>query len=109
MTTALALPSEENPLAPLSGQFALRGSTSAEQVNDVPSPVGTRPFGLRRATAARQGVTIPAWTYDGDAQMAVDAFGVPLIELPTMGDPTAKTTASVDGEDPPSSEDWIND
>jgi hypothetical protein len=70
-----------DPLAPVSGQFALAGSTRV--VDGEPSPTGLRPWGLRRARPAR---------------------GVPL-----AGEPTALTTSSVDGEDPPSSEDWIND
>ncbi|ONI83533.1 hypothetical protein ALI22I_34140 [Saccharothrix sp. ALI-22-I] len=109
MTTALTPPPELDPFAPVSGQFALRGSTSVEQVTDIPSPAGIRPFGLRRATPVRPGVTIQEWTYDSEAQKAVDAFGVPLIDLPHMGPPTANTTSSVDGEDPPSAEDWNND
>lgn len=110
MTTALVRQPEADPFAPLSGQFALSGSTSVEQVGDAPSPAGIRPFGLLRAAPARPGRTIPAWTYDSDAQKAVDAFGVPLIESPMMGrDPSADTTATVDGEDGPSSEDWNND
>jgi hypothetical protein len=44
--------------------------------------------------------------YDHHQQLAVDTSGTPLI---TMGPPTANTTSSVDGEDPPSSEDWYND
>lgn len=70
-----------DPFAPVSGQFALAGSTLA--TNDEPSPAGTRPWGLRRARPARV--------------------------VPFSGEPTALTTSSVDGEDPPSSEDWIND
>ncbi|GAA3012115.1 putative ATP-grasp-modified RiPP [Actinokineospora diospyrosa] len=109
MITTHAQAPEADPFAPLSGQFALHGSTSVERANDFPTPAGIRPFGLRRATPVRPGTVIPEWTYDSDAQKAVATSGVPLIELPSMGDPTAKTTSSVDGEDPPSSEDWVND
>jgi putative ATP-grasp target RiPP len=44
--------------------------------------------------------------YDHEQQVAVDVNGAPLI---SMGDPSADTTSTVDGEDPPSSEDWNND
>lgn len=71
-----------DPFAPVSGRFALAGSSRVPNV-DEPSPAGVRPWGLRRACPARS------------AAMS--------------GDPTALTTSSVDGEDPPSSEDWIND
>lgn len=72
-----------DPLAPIGGQFALAGSTSGGNADDVPSDAEIRPWGLRRARPARPAVV--------------------------RGEPTALTTSSVDGEDPPSSEDWIND
>ncbi len=98
-----------DPLAPVSAQFALDGTTFTEQGDDVPSPAGVRPWGLRRALSAGGGCELPAWTYDGVQQKAVDLDGRPLIELPMSGPPTANTTSSTDGEDPPSSEDWYND
>lgn len=98
-----------DPLAPATARFALAGATFAERRADVASPAGTRPFGLRRATSAGSGITIPAWRYDGRTQKAVDLSGRPLIDLPRMGPPTANTTSSVDGEDGPSAEDWLND
>ncbi|GLY50976.1 hypothetical protein [Lentzea sp. NBRC 102530] len=72
-----------DPLAPISGQFALVGTISRGNTEDMPSGAETRPWGLRRARPARPAVV--------------------------RGEPTALTTSSVDGEDPPSSEDWIND
>ncbi|SDM53345.1 hypothetical protein SAMN04488074_1238 [Lentzea albidocapillata subsp. violacea] len=72
-----------DPLAPVSGQFALAGSTGTIDAGAMPSPDGVRPWGLRRAHPARP--------------------------VPVSGEPTALTTSSVDGEDPPSAEDWIND
>lgn len=94
-----------DPLAPVSARIALAGSRFTAQPQDIASPVGLRPWGLRRVRPARSGVALPAWTYDPDRQVAVGAAGTPLV----AGEPTAVTTSSVDGEDPPSSEDWIND
>jgi putative ATP-grasp target RiPP len=74
----------------------------------VPSSVGIRPWGLRHLTAATTDdlTVLSGVRYDHDKQLAVDPSGTPLI---TMGPPTAQTTSTVDGEDPPSSEDWHND
>lgn len=69
----------------------------------------TRTGGLRRALPAGAGRVLPYWIYDEQQQKAVDPTGCPLIELPVMGDPSADTTSTVDGEDGPSSEDWDND
>jgi putative ATP-grasp target RiPP len=99
-----------DPLAPVSAQFALDGASFTGRRNDVASPDGVRPWGLRRAVLAGAGRVLPNWTYDAQQQKAVDSAGHPLIELPIMGgDPSADTTATVDGEDGPSSEDWDND
>ncbi|MGH8966828.1 MAG: putative ATP-grasp-modified RiPP, partial [Actinomycetes bacterium] len=96
-----------DPLAPVSGQLALHGSTFTERREDEPSPVGVRPWGLRRARPATgPGRVLPAWRYDEREQVAVEiASGLPLI---VAGDPSADTTSTTDGEDPPSSEDWDN-
>jgi putative ATP-grasp target RiPP len=95
-----------DPFAPTSAQFALDGSTFGPQRADHPSPLGVRPWGLRRARPAGPGHPVPAWRYDEPTQMAVEiATGLPLI----VAGPTANTTASTDGEDGPSSEDWNND
>lgn len=98
-----------DPLAPASAQFALTGTSFTERRDDVSSPTGVRPFGLRRARPAAPGAASPAWHYDPRVQQAVDATGRRLIDLPRMGPPTASTTSSVDGEDGPSAEDWLND
>ncbi|MFI6031877.1 putative ATP-grasp-modified RiPP [Amycolatopsis magusensis] len=99
-----------DPCAPPSAQFALHGASFASRGEDVASPDGTRPWGLRRALPAGAGRDLPTWTYDEKRQMAVDTTGRPLIESPTLGgDPSADTTSTVDGEDGPSSEDWNND
>lgn len=95
------------PLVPVSAQLALHGSTFTERRDDQPSPVGVRPWGLRRARPAGPGTVIPAWRYDEEEQIAVDvASGLPLTAAKP---PSAKTTSRTDGEDPPSSEDWNND
>lgn len=96
-----------DPLAPVSAQVALHGSTFIDRRQDEPSPVGVRPWGLRRARPAGRGNTIPAWRYDEAEQIAVDVeSGLPLIAAKP---PTATTTSATDGEDPPSAEDWNND
>jgi putative ATP-grasp target RiPP len=97
-----------DPLAPVSAQLALNGSTFTERRADQPSPVGARPWGLRRARPATgPGRVLPTWRYDEREQMAVEiASGLPLI---VTGDPSADTTETTDGEDGPSSEDWNND
>lgn len=58
-------------------------------------------------------------SYDADQQLLVDTSGQTVVDQstntpasvfgPVAGPPTAPTTPTVDGEDPPSSEDWIND
>jgi putative ATP-grasp target RiPP len=96
-----------DPLAPASAQLALHGATFTERRQDQPSPTGVRPWGLRRARPAGNGTIIPAWRYDRDEQIAVEVeSGLPLIAAKP---PTANTTQSTDGEDPPSAEDWNND
>jgi len=97
----------DDPLAPVSAQLALHGSTFTERRDDLPSAVGVRPWGLRRARSVEPGSSIPAWRYDEEEQIVVDAdSGLPLIAAKP---PTANTTQRTDGEDPPSSEDWNND
>lgn len=109
MTAAMTEVPAADPFAPAGAQFALDGASFTSRRDDVASPVGVRPWGLRRALPAGAGRVLPNWTYDPAKQKAVDATGRPLIELPTMGDPSASTTSTVDGEDGPSSEDWDND
>jgi putative ATP-grasp target RiPP len=109
MTAAVIELPDADPLASVSAQFALTGSTFEQRVDDMPSREGVRPWGLRRAVPAGAGRVLPEWNYDAEQQKAVDGAGVPLIDSPRMGPPTAHTTAGTDGEDPPSSEDWIND
>jgi putative ATP-grasp target RiPP len=98
-----------DPLAPVSAQLALNGSTwSVDRRDDQPSVVGVRPWGLRRALPATgPGRVLPAWRSDEREQLAVEIdSGLPLI---VAGDPSADTTSTTDGEDGPSSEDWDND
>lgn len=103
----------DDPLASGGGQFPLCAPTGTVAADDEPCPVGLRPWGLRTLTVAAggRGTAVPA-RYDHERQVAVDRSGTPLIELPSAGkkgDPSADTTSTVDGEDPPSSEDWKND
>ena len=99
----------DDPLASASGQFPLAAASGIPASQDFPSPVGLRPWGLRTLTVSgRQGDdgSLTMVRYDHDQQVAVDPSGIPLF---ASGDPSADTTSSVDGEDPPSSEDWHND
>lgn len=98
----------DDPIASASGRFPLVAPDGTLPSEDVPSPVGTRPWGLRQLAAATadSGSGLSGARYDHDLQLAVDPSGTPLI---TTGPPTANTTSTVDGEDPPSSEDWHND
>ncbi len=99
----------EDPLAAADEQFPLGRPDDAPASWDEPSPVGVRPWGLRRMGP----VKVPSrrwlsWGYDHRRQLATDHADVALLDL-VSGPPTAPTTQSVDGEDPPSSEDWVND
>ncbi|MPZ64440.1 MAG: hypothetical protein GEU83_02555 [Pseudonocardiaceae bacterium] len=99
----------DDPLAPSGEQFPLARPDTAPPSWDEPSPPGSRPWGLRRMgpvmTPSRQGL---GWGYDHEQQLATGPDGVALLDF-AAGPPTAPTTQTVDGEDPPSSEDWIND
>ncbi|MGH4021161.1 MAG: hypothetical protein ACRDT0_18430 [Pseudonocardiaceae bacterium] len=104
MTTAF-----DDPLAPAGARFPLGRPDTAAPSWDEPSPDGVRPWGLLRMgpvmTPSRQWLT---WDYDHQRQLATGRDGVALLDV-ASGPPTAPTTQSVDGEDPPSSEDWNND
>jgi len=100
-----------DPVASASGQFALCRPTVDVPVAEVPAETGVRPWGLRAMTAARPAdLRLPAFRYDHVRQVAVldDGSGRRLVDA-VAGPPTAPTTQNVDGEDPPSSEDWKND
>jgi len=99
-----------DPIASYSGQVPLAPPANAPLSQDVPSPVGVRPWGLRTLrTASGEAGEWMGWSYDHEEQVAVDATGRPVVDRVIAGPPTAYTTSSVDGEDPPSSEDWVND
>lgn len=99
----------DDALAPSGEQFPLARPDTAPPSWDEPSPPGVRPWGLLRMgrvmTSHAQRLTCG---YDHERQLTTDLDGVALLDL-TAGPPTAPTTQTVDGEDPPSSEDWIND
>lgn len=109
----MAAPTDEFATAPLvsiSGQFAMTGPRGAPLPDEPPSATGVRPWGLRDlAESDSLGRTTLAGTYCPALQSTVDLGGRPVVGGALMGDPTANTTGSVDGEDPPSSEDWTND
>lgn len=86
-----------------------------EHSNDTdPESAPVVPWNLKRGTVPSPGST-DSWRgvrYDPEQQLLV-RDGLPLASQASGGliasDPTANTTSSTDGEDPPSSEDWIND
>lgn len=98
------------PVASVSGRLAL-SRPSGRPCDDQPSEAGVRPWGLRRMGPVMHSAgKFASVRYDDNRQLAVDAAGVALIDrTPVMAKPTANTTSTVDGEDPPSSEDWNND
>lgn len=97
-----------DPFATHSAQFPLSRGVTASAANEQPSPVGARPWGLRRMacpTASVSADRVEA-TYDPRRQLHVDRQGRPVV---TMGDPTAVTTGSTDGSEGDPSEDYHND
>ncbi|MGH2869337.1 MAG: hypothetical protein ACRDNK_17465, partial [Solirubrobacteraceae bacterium] len=68
MTAAVVKIPEVDPFAPVSAQFALDGASFISRRNDVASPDGVRPWGLRRALPAGAGRVLPNWTYDEQQQ-----------------------------------------
>lgn len=103
-TTSLA-----DPLASGSARFPLGRPSDEPPEVDAPSPIGLRPWGLRRLGPVF-GTTgaWSAWRYDHERQIAVDGSGRAMLDI-VDGPPTAPTTPPTDGEDPPSGEDWRND
>jgi putative ATP-grasp target RiPP len=99
----------DDPMASLSGRFPLGSPAGTPASMDVPSTVGLRPWGLRNLTDARPArQNAPTVRYDAVRQLGVGPDGT-VAARNHGGPPTANTTSSVDGEDPPSSEDWNND
>jgi hypothetical protein len=93
------------PVASVSGQFALCRPTVDIPVAEVPVEMDVRPRGLRAMTAARPiDSRLPAFRYDhhvGQVAVLDDGSGRWLVDA-VAGPPTAPTTQTVDGEDPPS-------
>lgn len=116
MTTASPTQGFVNdPVVSISGQMALARPDDLV-CEDQPSSEDVRPWNLRRMGSVM--TTNGRWSsvsYDHDQQVAVTASRQPVLDEhrrtggPVAGPPTAPTTPPVDGEDPPSSEDWIND
>lgn len=104
MTAALIAPGfADEPLASHSAQFPL-GRPYTAPGNDTPSDAGVRPWNLR----LMEPVTMPAApreraAYDPMQQVSVNRYG-----LPVLGDPTANSVSSGDGDEGPS-EDWTYD
>lgn len=114
-----------DPLASPSGRFAL-ARPAGLPAPDQPSSKELRPWGLRRmGPVALPADRLAGYRYDPVQQVSLGADGTPLAigalaggnanttstigGALVAGPPTAPTTSTVDGEDPPSSEDWIND
>lgn len=107
MHTAVSDRFASDPIASDSAQFPLSRGSISSAPDESPSPVGVRPWGLRRmAEIPFDGAPSPAGTYDPIQQIRIDATGRPLIE---MGPPTAPTTGSMDGSEGDPSEDYHND
>ncbi|MBV9143397.1 MAG: putative ATP-grasp-modified RiPP [Pseudonocardiales bacterium] len=108
--TTIDLSFVAEPIASPSGRFALARPAGSPAL-DQPSPDGLRPWGLRRMGPAALPVgRLAQWRYDPIQQVSLGPDGTPLATgVSAAGPPTAPTTSTVDGEDPPSSEDWIND
>ena len=116
MTTASSTQGFVNdPVVSISGQIALARPDDVV-CGDQPSSDDVRPWNLRRMGPLM--TSDGRWSsvsYDHEQQIAVTETGQPVLDQrcrtagPVAGPPTAPTTPPVDGEDPPSSEDWIND
>lgn len=100
----------DDAVASVSGRFPLGSPAGTAASTDIPSPIGLRPWGLRRLSDTRA-VTPSAFIvqYDPVQQVGVGPDGTVAVRILAGGPPTADTTSTVDGEDPPSAEDWNND
>jgi putative ATP-grasp target RiPP len=88
----------DDPLAGPSERFALGRPRSEPVVSDeLPSPVGVRPFGLLFAAPAQQaGTPVPPWRFCPRRQVALTPDGAPWYR--DIVDMTMRTTgASPDG------------
>ncbi|WP_369126859.1 putative ATP-grasp-modified RiPP [Amycolatopsis vastitatis] len=94
-------------MASHSPRFPLSRGAVTSGPDEVPSPAGVRPWGLRRmAPIEFHGTPSPVGDFDPVRQIRVDSEGRPLLE---MGPPTAPTTGSTDGSEGDPSEDYHND
>lgn len=97
----------DDPMASDSAQFPLARPMATPDAQDEPSPQGVRPWGLLGMQPfPNRGTIITEWSYDHEAQVAVDAKGRPLNEL--RMDPTANKVTNNDGDEGPS-EDFTYD
>ncbi len=98
----------DGPLASDSEQFGLARPRNAHPSDEAASPLGTRPWGLRGMIAgAVEARALPPFAYCHIQQVAVDAWGRPLV-LTGAADPTADSVTDGDGDEG-RSEDWIYD
>jgi putative ATP-grasp target RiPP len=100
----------DDPLVTASAQFTLGRPAPTDTNDPAVARAVTRPWGLHDLAAAVEVPDLPPVRYDHLSQVAVveDGTGRAFVDV-VSGPPTAPTTAATDGEDPPSSEDWIND
>lgn len=126
MTTTTALPTRQfldDPLVSGSSRLTLArpDEPAAQQQAEQQPQVSVVPWNLRRLgpplTSSGRWASV---SFDPQQQVMVDASGQAVVGkeetlgtngvfVPVAGDPSADTTPIVDGEDPPSSEDWDND
>jgi len=98
----------DGPLASDSEQFGLARPRDARPSDEPPSPVGVRPWGLRgMIPGAVEARVLPTFAYCHAQQVAVDAWGRPLV-LIGAADPTANSVTNGDGDEG-RSEDWTYD
>jgi hypothetical protein len=99
-----------DPVASVSGQFPLARPKSTPPQGDEPSELGVRPWALTHLRSANGTGSSVLGAYSHELQVMITADGSPVVDSGLRaGDPSADTTATVDGEDGPSSEDWDND
>lgn len=98
----------QEPIASDSAQFPLGRPLGTPDSTDAASCQEARPWGLRAMSTLprKQANSLPAWSYDHQRQMAVDADGIVINEL--RMDPSAESVSNNDGDEGPN-EDWRHD
>jgi putative ATP-grasp target RiPP len=100
---------DDDPVAPHSARFPLASLWTLRNNTDPPSLDGVRPWGLRGMHIPERFRTrrVNGWRYDHEQQLAVDQHGAPVYDV-RMGDPTADSCTSSDGDEGPT-EDFVYD